>query len=406
MNDRFSPGMIEATRLTRAGRLHEATQLLQRLMRGEAVAHEDAGRATAKPQKPQARSRLLEQLRAIDLEIPRFEKLSFEKLGFERSGRSPARPTREPEPPRRRAFDHVYNHRRQLPPAVGQFREKNFANHAGRRAYKLYVPSHYHGQALPLVVMLHGCNQSPDDFAAGTRMNQLAEELSFFVVYPAQSAAANFAKCWNWFRPGHQQRGDGEPSLIAGITVQVMQDYAVDPRRIYVAGLSAGAAAAAVMGMNYPDLYAAIGVHSGITCGAASDLASAFAAMRRGRPVTAAPAARKAADGHVDHIIPTIVFHGDRDKTVHPCNGDQVVAQSRTTGILRAREEHGQVPDGHTYSRTLHKDGRGRVIFEQWVIHGCGHAWSGGSHDGSYTDPRGPDASREMLRFFLAHRRT
>jgi poly(hydroxyalkanoate) depolymerase family esterase len=256
-----------------------------------------------------------------------------------------------------------------------------------------------------LVVMLHGCTQSPDDFAAGTRMNALAEEHTCLIVYPAQAASANTSKCWNWFSPGDQQRGEGEPSLIAGITRQVMRDYSVDPRRVYVAGLSAGGAAAAIMGMTYPDLYAAIGVHSGLACGAASDVPSAFAAMRQGEAVLVhRSGSASGAEGYRRNIA-TIVFHGDQDATVHPRNGDQVVAQSRAamTTDLKTTVQHGRVPGGHAYSCTLHADESGRAILEQWVIHGAGHAWSGGSPAGSYTDPRGPDAAREMLRFFLEH---
>jgi poly(hydroxyalkanoate) depolymerase family esterase len=245
--------------------------------------------------------------------------------------------------------------------------------------------------------MLHGCTQSPDDFAAGTRMNVVAEEHTCLVAYPAQAASANASKCWNWFSPRDQQRGGGEPSLIAGITRHIMRDYAVDPERVYVAGLSAGAAAAAIMGTTYPDLYAAIGVHSGLACGAASDLPSAFAAMSQGDAPVRGSGSRR--------MIPTIVFHGDRDSTVHPRNGDQVVAQSASAVAgLQTSVQRGRVPGGHAYSRTLHADARGQTVLEQWVVHGAGHAWSGGSTAGSYTDPRGPDAAREMLRFFLEHR--
>jgi poly(hydroxyalkanoate) depolymerase family esterase len=280
-------------------------------------------------------------------------------------------------------------------PDGARFEERIFANEAGSRAYKLYVPSAYRGEALPLVVMLHGCTQSPDDFAAGTRMNELAEEQAFLVAYPAQPPSANVSKCWNWFNAGDQQRDRGEPSLIAGITRQIMRDFPVEPGRVYVAGLSAGGAAAAIMGSAYPDLYAAIGVHSGLACGAAKDLPSAFAAMRQG-----AASDRNARSGDA---VPTIVFHGDRDTTVSPVNGDHVIAQATAAAELRTNVSRGEAPGGLGFTRTVKTDESGRPMLEQWVLHGAGHAWSGGSPAGSYTEPRGPDASREMMRFFLRH---
>jgi len=280
-------------------------------------------------------------------------------------------------------------------PDGAQFGEDVFANQAGSRAYKLYVPSGYNEQPLPLVVMLHGCTQSPDDFAAGTRMNDLAEESTFLVAYPAQAQSANTSKCWNWFSPADQQRDRGEPSLLAGITRQVMRDFRVEPGRVYIAGLSAGGAAAAIMGSTYPDLYAAIGVHSGLACGAASDIPSAFAAMRQGRSDLARAA------GRVGRAVPTIVFHGDRDTTVNPVNGDQVIAQSKAAAHLGTTVTTGEASGGIRYTCTVQTDENGRSVLEQWVLHGVGHAWSGGSTAGSYTDPRGPDASREMMRFFL-----
>ncbi len=281
-------------------------------------------------------------------------------------------------------------------PEGARFEERTFANAAGSRTYKVFVPSGYTGQALPVVVMLHGCTQNPDDFAAGTRMNDLAEEQTFLVAYPRQSQSANMQKCWNWFNAGDQTRHGGEPSLIAGIATAVVEEFSADPTRVYVAGLSAGGAAAAIMGATYPDLFAAVGVHSGLACGAAKDMPSAFAAMKGGGAV------QPRRDGPA---VPTIVFHGDGDRTVNPVNGDHVIAQAKSDTTLSETVMRGETPGGVAYTRTVHADDAGRGILEQWVLHGGGHAWSGGSADGSYTDPRGPDASREMVRFLLAHAR-
>ena len=279
-------------------------------------------------------------------------------------------------------------------PAGAQFLAERFTSPAGSRPYKVYVPAGRPsgGGKMPLIVMLHGCTQSPDDFAAGTRMNQAAEASGCLVAYPGQTEASNHSKCWNWFNASEQGRA-GEPALIAGITLEVMARYDADPARVYVAGLSAGGAAAAIMAETYPELYAAVGVHSGLACGAARDLPSAFAAMRNGA------AGAKGSGG-----VPAIVFHGDRDSTVHSRNGDAVIEQLTPAGSpLRMRTEAGQAAGGHPYHRTVHSDAAGRPLLEQWVIHGAGHAWSGGSVAGTYTDPKGPDASREMLRFFLTH---
>jgi poly(hydroxyalkanoate) depolymerase family esterase len=286
-------------------------------------------------------------------------------------------------------------------PDGARFEEHIYANAAGSRPYKLYVPSILkEGERLPLVVMLHGCTQSPDDFAVGTRMNELAEEFGFLVAYPGQTQAANMQKCWNWFNAADQQRDQGEPSLIAGITRAIMDQFPVDRGRIYVAGLSAGGAKAAIMGATYPDLYAAVGVHSGLACGAARDMGSAFAAMKQG----GAPGGLRAGSvGPSGQATPTIVFHGDRDTTVHPVNGDQVATQAGAGTAHREEASRGQSAGGMAFTRTVHRDEAGRAMLEQWVLHGGGHAWSGGSQAGSYTDPRGPDASREMVRFFLTH---
>jgi poly(hydroxyalkanoate) depolymerase family esterase len=215
------------------------------------------------------------------------------------------------------------------------------------------------------------------------------------VAYPAQAQSANASKCWNWFNGGDQRRDQGEPSLIAGITRQIMREFPIEPARVYVAGLSAGGAAAAIMGATYPDLYTAIGVHSGLACGAARDVPSAFSAMRQGAPP--AGVARREGEG----ILPTIVFHGDGDQTVNPINGDQIIAQSKAATNLKTTVSRGTAPGGISYTRTIQTDDIGRSLLEHWVLHGAGHAWSGGSTAGSFTEPRGPDASREMVRFFL-----
>jgi poly(hydroxyalkanoate) depolymerase family esterase len=272
--------------------------------------------------------------------------------------------------------------------------EHTYRNRAGSRHYKVYAPRHVAASGAPLVVMLHGCSQSADDFAAATRMNVLADELGFIVVYPVQSSRANRAKCWNWFEALHQQRNHGEPSLIAGITRTLLRQ-GVDARRVYVAGLSAGGAMAAVMGAQYPDLYAAIGVHSGLPHAAAQDYASALAAMSGRRSGRHRARGGEAGGRH----IPTIAFHGDEDSTVHPSNSDFVRAAGSRVAVEQGER------NGRSFTRTVQFDTRGRPSFEQWVVHGAGHAWIGGHPGASFADPLGPDASREMLRFFLSHTR-
>jgi poly(hydroxyalkanoate) depolymerase family esterase len=279
-------------------------------------------------------------------------------------------------------------------PDGARFEARTFTGAVGSRNYKVYVPSGYKGQALPVVVMLHGCTQNPDDFARGTRMNIVAEEQTFLVVYPEQPRSANMQRCWNWYEPGDQQREGGEPALIAGIVRQAIAEFSGDASRVYAAGLSAGGAAAAILASTHPDLFAAVGVHSGLACGAARDMPSAFAAMRGGGA---------GASGGKRHGVPMIVFHGDGDKTVAVANGDQVAAQGPSGPDLAQAVSAGRTPDGVAYTRTVRRDASGRAVLEHWVLHGTGHAWSGGDPAGSFTDARGPDASREMVRFFLSH---
>ena len=282
------------------------------------------------------------------------------------------------------------------PDAPGQFLEGVFNNDAGSRRYRLYVPARAASGPRPLVVMLHGCQQSAGDFAAGTAMNRLAEEHGCLVLYPDQERGANSSNCWNWFDAAHQKRGQGEPALLAGMTGQVVQEHGADPRRVYVAGLSAGGAMAAVLGAAYPDVYAAVGVHSGLPAGAARDLMSGLHAMKgSGKGGRHTPLHRR---------VPLIVFHGDQDAVVHPSNGAALYRQFTGAGMdasLREIEESGAAGAGRGHTRTTALDGDGRVVAEHWVVHGAGHAWAGGDPAGSYTDAMGPDASAEMLRFFL-----
>ncbi len=295
------------------------------------------------------------------------------------------------------------------------------------RDYLLYLPptgsDSPPAPPLPLVVMLHGCTQDPADFALGTGMSALAREQGFAVLYPAQAQDANPQRCWNWFKHNHQQRGHGEAAVLAGMTRAVIAQHGLDARRVYVAGLSAGGAMAAILGQAYPDIYAAVGIHSGLASGAASDLMSALSAMKNGptKPPSApsAPhrgepgdAAISSANAHTP--LPTIVFHGDGDAVVHPGNGTQAIAVALGESIeagaisdVAPVMEHGVSVQGRRYTRTIYRAAAGQPAqAEHWVVHGGGHAWSGGSAQGSYTNPSGPDATREMWRFFSHHTRS
>ena len=377
MTDRTFPEMADALRLTRAGKLMEATALIQRVLRGGEPASAGAG--------------------PVIIDAATFETGEAPDLGakgphMERPHAS-LRETVTRVVAMAREFAADTRGRPEPVPEGAAFTTASYANAAGSRQYKLYVPANRAAEPA-LIVMLHGCTQNPDDFAAGTRMNVFAEEHGFLVAYPQQTMRANMRQCWNWFRPEDQRRGEGEPSLIAGLTGAVIREYGVDPKRVYIAGLSAGGAAAAIMGDVYPDLYAGVGVHSGLPSASARDLSSAFDAMRLGAKV-GAPSAR---------FIPTIVFHGGRDSIVNPVNADAVAAKAvGAMPGLRQETEHGEAAGGHAYVRTLYADETGRTLCELWRIPECGHAWSGGSRAGSHTDPLGPDASQEMVRFFFQH---
>ncbi len=390
--------MREAMRLTQAGKVKEATEAIQGALRARSTAvGGDVG--TDAPQHSPLESvvHVAEADCSDDALLGRSRVRRARALPSAMSGTS-GEVRREPAP------------RSDSPmPSESEVRfvEGVFHNAAGTRTYKLYVPRGCDERGARLVVMLHGCTQSPDDFAAGTGVNALAEERACLVLYPAQDSLANPQKCWNWFKESDQRRGAGEPSLIAGLTRQIMTTYKIDPRHVYVAGLSAGGAMAAIMGATYPDLYAGVCIHSGLTHGAARDVASAMAAMKgKASALTRVVGASGSCTDPGVRSRRTIVFHGDRDTVVHPSNGDRIISRGvdgyiTTSGMKpRVSRHSGQVPGGHAYTRYVYQDTEGLTFQEHWVVHGAGHAWSGGRSRGSHTDPRGPDAAAEMLRFF------
>jgi poly(hydroxyalkanoate) depolymerase family esterase len=376
MTPEFHALMRDATRLTQSGDLMAATAAIQAALGGASAVAERSG-ADADNDVIDVEAREVPSGRpAFNPAIePAIEPAPEPVI-------HPPRPSAEPAHP--------------AAASTGTFRAGHYRGAGMARDYKLYVPPQAAaGRPLPLVVMLHGCTQHPDDFAAGTRMNEAARAQGFLVLYPAQSAQANPQRCWNWFKHNHQARGRGEPELLAGMTREIMKLHGVDPARVYVAGLSAGGAMAAILGEAYPELYAAVGVHSGLAAGAAKDLPGALGAMNGG----GAQARRGPPSG-----VPTIVFHGDADSTVHPQNAEHVIAAAagaRPHGPA-ARQ---RAPGGRHYTRRVHGASKGGASAEHWIVHGAAHAWSGGSSAGSYTDPQGPDATAEMVRFFLEHPR-
>jgi poly(hydroxyalkanoate) depolymerase family esterase len=274
----------------------------------------------------------------------------------------------------------------------GRFSTRSFRGAAGSANYKLYLPADHAGRELALVVMLHGCTQDPDDFARGTRMNTLADEFGLIIAYPHQPRSANAQGCWNWFDARHQRRGAGEPAVIAGLAEALASEFGIDRDHVFVAGLSAGGAMADILASTYPDVFCAAGIHSGLPHGSASDVMSAFAAMK-GNAKAVSPKREKRAR--------TIIFHGTADITVHPANGkalfDRVSSQH---GALQELATKATV-SGKRVTRSVVGPAAGPAIAEYWIIEGGGHAWSGGDDNGSYADASGPDASREMIRFFL-----
>lgn len=372
MNDSLQQLMRQATELTQAGELSQASQLLRRAM----------------SEHLQGQSLEQSALWSAQTLMPLFASMQPQTVADADVIEVAARRVEEPLADAR-------------PTTAGEFSSGSHTHLGLTRRYKLFVPA---GPAIgprAVVVMLHGCSQNPDDFAAGTAMNLLAQAQGFCVLYPAQSASpsqqGHAQRCWNWFNPGHQQRGAGEPALLADLLQTLQSKHGLDRRRIYIAGLSAGGAMAAIVAAAYPELFAAVGIHSGLPVGAASSLPEALAAMRSG-----AEAAQIASGAPLR--IPTIVFHGDQDAVVHPRNGEQIVRSVQGLASAAPLVTQGYSKLGQHYTRSAYRNSSGQVQAEHWLLHGGGHAWSGGQATGSFTEPLGPDASAEMLRFFSAHR--
>jgi poly(hydroxyalkanoate) depolymerase family esterase len=411
----FSTAIRQATELTRKQNVIEATRMIKRALSGRGHAHSPG------EQSPES-SRLIELQTNVAESSEGFEQ-PRQDARIAAAGLRNAAAERRPAARMKRPLGEVLKLLRQgdLPsfgldsaplvksrkaprvpvPDGAAYLARTFACAAGSRDYKVYVPSHTNRRKPPLLIMLHGCTQNPDDFAVGTGMNRLAEEHGIIVAYPGQPMSANQSACWNWFNATEQMRDVGEPSIIAGITRTIMAEFDIDAERVYVAGLSAGGAMAAIMGATYPELYAASGIHSGLAYGSATDVASAFAAMR-GSSSPAAPEQRKSHLKSANGRVRTIVFHGASDQIVHPSNAEMILAEARA-GVTDPAQEtrHDGSAGGRAYIRIVITDASGVPHVEHWAIEGLGHAWSGGSPEGSHTDQHGPDASREMLRFFL-----
>lgn len=380
----FKAALRRASRLMRPPKLGKTARSVQKMMAGlmqaslPSAVPAKAAKPKAKPRKPavpkigQSLGTVMNQLRAMQSLMPG-------AMIPAAAGRPKARVGAPPVP------------------QGAQFVSRTYRCAAGSRGYKLYLPARHPKQPQGLIVMLHGCSQNPDDFAVGTHMNALAEKHGLAVAYAAQTNSHNAAACWNWFKPGDQQRDAGEPAILAGLTRKLTKDFGLDRERVFVAGLSAGGAMAATLADVYPDLYAAAGIHSGLARGAARDVLSAMLAMRNGAVGAGAPVAVSPPSAPVRRIV----FQGDADRTVHPSNADAIVAAA-VGGADRPAKVIKSAVRGRTYTRSAFAQADGAVIVELWMIEGAGHAWSGGRVAGSYTDAKGPDASAQMLRFFLS----
>lgn len=393
------PHMADALALVRAGQLADASQLLMQHLGAGGAPAAPASQTTPVTQPTQAAHAGAKPARGLAARIFRNRTGADNVIDVQArpvsapAGDAPATESAAPKAPARQAPSG----------ATGAFDSVPFQHAGGPHPYWLYTPAAPAPAAgRPLVLMLHGCTQDAQDFARGTRMNAAAEAAGALVLYPSQASGANANGCWNWFRPQDQRAGAGEPALLVAMVRDAMATHAVDPRRVYVAGLSAGGAMAALLAREYPDVFAAAGVHSGLVPGAAQNMMGALSAMKSGakgqpRAAGAVPA------------LPLIVFHGDADRTVHPRNGEQLLEHRSAAagGRAQSHRESARSADGQRYTRTVLHDGAApaTVLAEHWLLHGAGHAWSGGDPRGSHASARGVDASREMLRFFLEHPR-
>jgi poly(hydroxyalkanoate) depolymerase family esterase len=389
MTINFAGAMRRATQSTRALDVVDATRIIQEALAGKAEDTSVPTEATSRPSSGRVADTLV---RHPDAEI-------IEPDAPEAPPRSALRPSSSEAATRGQVDLSIPGMRglnvKSAPPLPdgAAFVSRSFTCAAGSRTYKLYTPASAPSKPNGLIVMLHGCTQNPDNFATGTAMNAVAEKNGLIVAYPCQTAAANPSACWSWFNPADQTRDRGEPAIIAGITRDLMQEFAIAERRTFVAGLSAGGAMAAIMGELYPDLYAGVGVHSGLAYGSAHNVVSAMAAMRGERGKTATSAAARPTR--------TIIFHGSADHTVHPSNADRVFVRARREDWLQHQHVEQLRVNGRLCTRTVLQHENASDNVEYWKIEGAGHAWSGGNPAGSFADASGPDASTEMVRFFL-----
>ena len=281
---------------------------------------------------------------------------------------------------------------------TGNFTSRIYHHTERDLSYMLYVPTRCSAHAQSLLLMLHGCTQNPNDFAIGTQMNSVADEFNLIVAYPLQPKTANTSGCWNWFDARHQKHGSGEPAMLAALAENLRCEFAISENRVFAAGLSAGGAMVEVLASTYQRQFTAVGVHSGLPYGAATSLRNALGAMKGSSKI----------EPHLNSEVAgrsrRIVFHGSSDATVHPSNAERIVNQSRRHSRNLTKVEYTNKINGREVTRTIWEDENGAAMVEQWVVRGGGHAWFGGNRQGSYTDPKGPDASREMVRFFLQGR--